>query len=389
MHLRLFFTILVTLAFSATTVAQNDVTVSFEPTKYPVTRNSLFRLKAANTTDQPIETQLLLEVKNSFDKVLYSWLAAAYTVEPGTQIIQMEGVPDMRFTADDINSAKYQDKLSVFVTATISSQYGYSEKTTIYRFSTQSFDFDSQFSNQPNASNTDTVNQPNVIAKAEAGTPPPTPIPSIITTTDSPQQEPDYTTPDPPSITKSDLMIAPEKMNVLYLGVDNPLIIAGADNFTTITCNQPGIAIRPSGPGQFIANVNIPGEYTLIVNTHNSDYQPTFRAKRIPDPVASLGDQMGGAISVGQFKDQAGILALLQNFDFDAKCQTTGYVMWRIEANGTRSSVVNRGPRFSADSVQLINLATPGDLYIFENIKARCPGDVVNRQLNSLVFFIR
>jgi hypothetical protein len=133
----------------------------------------------------------------------------------------------------------------------------------------------------------------------------------------------------------------------------------------------------------------MPGEYTLNINTGAGESQQIFRAKRIPDPVALLGDKFGGDIGVGQFREQAGVLAMLQHFDFDTRCQTTAYTVWRIQTDGTRRSVNNSGPRFSAETQELINLAMPGDIYIFENIKARCPGDVVQRNIPGMTFFVK
>jgi hypothetical protein len=36
-----------------------------------------------------------------------------------------------------------------------------------------------------------------------------------------------------------------------------------------------------------------------------------------------------------------------------------------------------------------LNLAKPGDAYYFNNVRARCPGDVAGRKINSLVFQIK
>ena len=143
MHLRFITTILTILVFCVISTAQNELKVSFEPEKYPVTRDDLLRVKAVNHNAQAIDTKILLEIKDPFDKVLYSWSVPNYLIQPGTQTEQMKGIPDMSFLPDNINSAQDQDQLAIFVTTTIASQYGYSEKTTIYRFPARSFDFSS------------------------------------------------------------------------------------------------------------------------------------------------------------------------------------------------------------------------------------------------------
>ena len=44
--------------------------------------------------------------------------------------------------------------------------------------------------------------------------------------------------------------------------------------------------------------------------------------------------------------------------------------------------------RFGSAAQRLVDMASPGDIYYFENIKARCPGDPAARKINSLVFKI-
>lgn len=51
--------------------------------------------------------------------------------------------------------------------------------------------------------------------------------------------------------------------------------------------------------------------------------------------------------------------------------------------------VTNPGGGFGGQVAGLIAKAKPGDTYVFDNIKARCPGDAAGRTINSISFNIR
>jgi hypothetical protein len=63
--------------------------------------------------------------------------------------------------------------------------------------------------------------------------------------------------------------------------------------------------------------------------------------------------------------------------------------MTRVAKRQDPVDAPNRGARFGAQAARLVKIATPGDIYYFENIKARCPGDPAARKINSLVFKIK
>ncbi|MCB0562374.1 MAG: hypothetical protein KDD09_25650, partial [Phaeodactylibacter sp.] len=114
-----------------------------------------------------------------------------------------------------------------------------------------------------------------------------------------------------------------------------------------------------------------------------------FRVKRIPDPVARLSKSQGGAMGNGEFKAQGGVGAFLDNFDFDANCTIQGYKLVYVAARQDPVEVVNGGARYGDAARRLVNKAKPGDIFYFDDVKARCPGDNVGRPINSMVFKIQ
>ena len=63
----------------------------------------------------------------------------------------------------------------------------------------------------------------------------------------------------------------------------------------------------------------------------------------------------------GEFKAQQGLIAWLDNFDFDAKCQIQGFQLTKITTDGASEQVTNPGGRFTEESARLVRSAKPGD----------------------------
>ena len=183
------------------------------------------------------------------------------------------------------------------------------------------------------------------------------------------------------------------KMNVLYIGVENLIDfgLAGINpNDLRVTISGAGGNIKKQGDTQYVVTVTQPGEARIKISGGElTTKEFIYRVKRIPDPVARLSKSSGGEMGNGEFKAQGGLGAFLDNFDFEATCQIQGFKLTMIAKRQDPIEVVNAGARFNDLSRSLINRAKPGDVYIFSNVKARCPGDNVGRPINSLAFFIK
>jgi gliding motility-associated protein GldM len=191
--------------------------------------------------------------------------------------------------------------------------------------------------------------------------------------------------------------VSPTKMNVFYIGVDNPVEVSAAG----VPSNQVNVSMTGSGGGSISRNsdgtfnvkVTTPtklGEFARIaVTAPGLNAGKDFRVKRIPDPVARLSTKAGGGMSPGEFKAQQGVGAFLDNFDFDAKCNIEGFQLVRVAKRADPEFATNKGARYIDEAQRLIDKATAGDRYFFDNVKARCPGDPAGREINSMVFTIR
>jgi len=183
--------------------------------------------------------------------------------------------------------------------------------------------------------------------------------------------------------------VAADKMNVFYIGVDNPISIAAAG----VSSNQLQVsstgAITISGTGSNrIVKATGQGDCTIKVSAPGLSQEFKFRVKRIPDPIARLGKESSGSMGNGEFKAQPGVRAELVGFDFEATCNIESFEMYRQAKRADAVSMKNSGPRFS-EAKTLQAMAVPGDLFYFDEIKARCPGDAAGRKLNSMTWKIK
>jgi len=191
--------------------------------------------------------------------------------------------------------------------------------------------------------------------------------------------------------------VSADKMNVFYIGVDNPVSVSAAgvnsNKLVVGISGGGGGSISKSSSSNYVIKVTRPttkDEYCYITANADglSDKKP-FRVKRIPDPSARLSTKQGGGMGNGEFKAQVGLGAFLDGFDFDAKCNIVGYTLVRVAKRQDAVRENNEGGRYNGKCRGLVDLAKPGDTYFFEDVKAKCPGDMAARPINSLVFTIK
>lgn len=190
--------------------------------------------------------------------------------------------------------------------------------------------------------------------------------------------------------------VSATKMNVFYIGVDNPVAVSAAG----VPSNQVQVSMTGAGGGSISRNsdgtFNVKvstqtklGEFAYVnVSAPGLSEKREFRVKRIPNPVAKLSSSMGGVMSSGEFKAQKGLFAVLENFDFDAKCEILGYQLVRVPRRQDPQMEANKGGGYNAGPKGLVDQAKAGDTFYFENVKAKCPGDASGRDINQLVFKI-
>jgi gliding motility-associated protein GldM len=185
--------------------------------------------------------------------------------------------------------------------------------------------------------------------------------------------------------------VSPSKMNVFYIGVSNPVEISAAgvaSNNIKVSMNNG--TISRNSDGTYTVNVTREGEATINVTAEGMSASKKFRVKRIPNPIPKFTpNQAGGTMGDGQFKSYQGLLAVLENFDFEAKCDIVEFTLLRSTKREDPATTTNSGARFSGGVQALVSKAIPGDYFVFRDIKARCPGDANVRSLPEIAVQIR
>ena len=184
-----------------------------------------------------------------------------------------------------------------------------------------------------------------------------------------------------------------EKMNVLYVGVDNPLSVSVSGvSSNQVQVSGPGLNLSGGG-GKYVAKPSSPSpKATITITGAGKSFPFEYRVKPIPDPVAKLGgNELGGKIGSGEFKAKAssGVFPILDGFDFDAKCNMLGYTLTYVPKRQDPVSQANAGSKPTGTAAELVNRAKPGDQYFFNDVKVRCPGWAAGKEVNSLAFTIK
>jgi gliding motility-associated protein GldM len=163
-----------------------------------------------------------------------------------------------------------------------------------------------------------------------------------------------------------------DKMNVFYIGVDNPVTIGSPTGWDKTTVNPTGCTITGTGSKR-IVRVSAIGTASLTVVADGKPSKFDFRIKRIPDPIIKVGPSSGGRMQAVVFRSQQFVRADLENFDFEAKFSVTGgtvYFMNPGDRNVKQISLTSGNLGAAGDYMKTL---APGSTVIFDNIRVVGP----------------
>ena len=186
------------------------------------------------------------------------------------------------------------------------------------------------------------------------------------------------------------------KSGNLWYGFENKILI----KLNGIAYDKIEIKTEPQ---ETLRKVNNTGEY--LINLKNTGIGQTlkisvshsltkkvlgtnsFKVLTISDPMAAINTRKAdNIISKGVFKTNKSLFIDLGNDFFKdlpgVTCAITSF-KYRYVSNGDKT--INgsvSGPNFDNQLINLIDNCNKNDLFIFEDIRAICPGDKVSRNLN-------
>jgi gliding motility-associated protein GldM len=198
-------------------------------------------------------------------------------------------------------------------------------------------------------------------------------------------------------VTRPSVTMSATRMNVFYRGLDNPFDVGGGGipqenlevEMTNGTVERAGdqYIIRPNELDEQGNNTtvsvyaNIGGERRLL---GSSDW----RVKRVPDPVAQVAGQSSGNIRKERLLVEDGVLAVLEDFDFDFGYTVTQFTVEVLGAGGFTNSWPSNSNRFTDEQKAQFRRLNPEEVVYIGNIRA-VGDDGETRDLDPISFKIR
>lgn len=175
--------------------------------------------------------------------------------------------------------------------------------------------------------------------------------------------------------------ISPTKMNVLYIGVENPISVSvpGANSKdVNVSATGAGISLRKVKDGEYVATVKSQGKASINVTANMGGKNMNmgtmdFRCKVIPKPTAMVGTYTGGRIPKESLLTQGGLRVSMEGFDFPVRYTVTSFTMAFNTGGDAHAPIQATGSQFTAEmKAQLAKLRRGNKVYI-ENIRAKGP----------------
>lgn len=176
-------------------------------------------------------------------------------------------------------------------------------------------------------------------------------------------------------------VVSPTKMNMFYIGVDNPVEVSvpGYAN-TDVSASITAGSITPAGgSGQYTVKVTTPGtvNVNVAVRTETGTRgigSKEFRVSRIPDPKVLLGNSAGPVIRSGEIRAMLGLVARADNFPFDVRFNIRSFTLTYKKARDPNLvEKQNATGIFGADVKAILQRVGPGDRVWFDDIKVGAP----------------
>jgi gliding motility-associated protein GldM len=196
------------------------------------------------------------------------------------------------------------------------------------------------------------------------------------------------------TVGQANASIALDKMNVLYVGIANPITVAasgGGDDRIAVAISGGG-RLDKTAPGKYNAFVGGGDMCTITVSVDGKVAGASqFRIRRIPTPTGTVGGYASGDnVNAGAFRAQAGVGAYIKDFPFDLKYSVTSFTISTdsddgdiIEANVQGNSWTN-----SAQGRNVMAQIKAGKTVYVDAIRA-VGEDQRSYKLPSLVYYIK
>ena len=175
-------------------------------------------------------------------------------------------------------------------------------------------------------------------------------------------------------VARPSAVVSPDKMNVFYMGVPNPVSVSAPGiakeklrvNITggTLTGSNGNYIVRVSGGSEATVSVSAeiePGKSRVLGTSK-------FRIKKVPDPIATFANKASGQISSATARSTNLLEAELKNFDFDLKFKVIKFNLFINRPRQDPLFYQSNDGNFSGSIKQNIANLNPGDIINFQSI---------------------
>lgn len=188
------------------------------------------------------------------------------------------------------------------------------------------------------------------------------------------------------------VVISPTKMNVFYLGVDNPVSLAAPglpldmiepeiSNGELVKTNEGYIA-RPKVSGKK-CEISV---YARLNGQRKKLQTQEFRVKEVPDPVVKVAGERGGTIKKNILVAAGGIEVEMEKFDFDMKFNVQSFNLYTV-VDGYTQDMRTNGASFTPEQIKLIKSLKRHQILIIDQVMVKGP-DGTTRKLTPISFKI-
>jgi gliding motility-associated protein GldM len=193
------------------------------------------------------------------------------------------------------------------------------------------------------------------------------------------------------TVGQSSAAVQLDNMNVLFIGVDNPVTISGSGSVESIKASISGGGGVLSGNGAH-RSVRVSQEtddcFISVVTPDGKTTRMQFRVRSIPDPTPMIGTNKSGNIQAAYFKSQAGVRAMVENFYYKTQFNVVSFRMTG-DGNGFEDIMEanNTGAEWN-ETKNIVNKCRAGSFITIEDIYAVGP-DGRRRKLTPLIFYLK
>ncbi len=191
-----------------------------------------------------------------------------------------------------------------------------------------------------------------------------------------------------------DFVVRADKMNLVYIGIDNPLTIVSGDcGCDALSVSADKGTLKKVSGCKYMYTATESGVVNLEVATQKGGKRQvigtqTLRAKFIADPKAVVGGRSGGYIALNRFQAQLGVSVLVPYCEVDLAPKVTRFTFKTVRKGAITGTADITGNTFAGECSQLMAALQPGDQVILEHIVCFGP-DSVARSLGNLTFTMK